>query len=259
MAKRLTICLKVGCLKEKIPFKWFPWKSKEDYIFGVFFCYNYNCICLLSVRVCNQCLDFHGFSRANFFGSTPFMEPKGYFNQHAYTCHVHCLSNLIWMCIWCVLICNHKHCFSADEFLSCPPKKRPGVGVRVGTLPKNWAYPLEVTGILQRWTVWLFVFVGGFFLNMFLTPQVPRVDFFLQRRLGFGGVDYQLPGMWRHAVDLIWLSRNRIAVNSFEVRILLQCQGCLGVLSQIHLLMVLHELEFICGRHVASPAKSRSV
>ena len=127
-----------------------------------------------------------------------------------------------------------------------PEKKTRGWGWSAYP-PENWADPLEVTGILQRWTVWLFVFVGGFFLKHVLTHQVPRVDFFLQRRLGFGGVDYQLPGMWRHAVDLIWLSRNRIAVNSFEVWILLQCQGCLGVLPQIHLLMVLHELELICG------------
>lgn len=111
------------------------------------------------------------------------------------------ISNLIWMCIWCVLICNHQWWISADEFLSCPPQKRPGVGVRVA-----------VNCLIVCFCWWIF-------LKHVLTHQVPRVDFFLQRRLGFGGVDYQLAGMWRHAVDLIWLSRNRIAVNSFEVRI----------------------------------------
>lgn len=45
---------RLAVLKRRSPLNGFPGNPKRTIYLECFFCYNYNCICLLSVRVCSQ-------------------------------------------------------------------------------------------------------------------------------------------------------------------------------------------------------------
>lgn len=166
-------------------------------------------------------------------------EPKGYFNQHAYTCHVHYLSNLIWMCIWCVLICNHQH-FVFLPMNSCPvpPKRDQGLGLewvpsRKLSIPsRSNRHFAAVNCLIVCFCWWNFYWTcfdppgakGGLFSSeapWFLAEWITN---FQVESASFQNQESHV----KTCGCLIWLSRNRIALNSFEVRIFSPMPGLFG-------------------------------